>query len=414
MTGTPSGATRSDAVSARRRAEARPVEVVEFRDTDPEPVLVVLRRLAAAHEGWANLQPGIHPDDEPPAPSGIGALFAATSPSFRVPVATWVVGRMGRHGPAPDSIGLQHGTGPRVVARLAAAGVVLPTGWRWRQDHPRRGLVVEIPPGTDVDEVVSWLIRAADVLTLIPLTGDWRAEIHGGPDPAAGTTASAPPDDIGEPGDRPDRLATRWRALVDRWSGSSGADEALFEHLMDLYGAPRRAYHDAAHVEFVLDGLDRIEAEPADRTDGSGAVELAAWFHDAVLEPLAGDNEQRSAELAEARLPALGVPPEVVTEVVRLVLLTASHVVADDDRNGAALVDADLAVLASTPGEYERYRLAVRREYGAVSDVEFRPGRAVVLRALLSRPLYRTRTMAPLEARARANAEGELAALGTA
>ncbi|HXW36147.1 MAG TPA: hypothetical protein VEJ87_16345 [Acidimicrobiales bacterium] len=157
---------------------ASQVEVVEFTADDATPVVERMRDLANAHRGWVNLQPGIHPDDEPPPPSGLAALFAANAPFFAVPVCTWTPGRMTRRGPAHDSLGIQHGTGPKVVARLASAGLPLKEGWRWTQDHPRRGLVLSLPAGTDPGEVVLWLIEATDILSAIDLTGDWRAEVH--------------------------------------------------------------------------------------------------------------------------------------------------------------------------------------------------------------------------------------------
>jgi predicted metal-dependent HD superfamily phosphohydrolase len=117
------------------------------------------------------------------------------------------------------------------------------------------------------------------------------------------------------------------------------------------------------------------------------AVRLAAWFHDAVYDPRAADNEERSALLAETALAGLGVNPD---EVARLVRLTATHEVAPDDRNGALLADADLATIAAPPHEYDRYVAAIRREYAHVPDERFRVGRINVLRRLADLPaLYR-------------------------
>ena len=47
----------------------------------------------------------------------------------------------------------------------------------------------------------------------------------------------------------------------------------------------------------------------------SSAAQLAAWYHDAVYDPKAKDNEARSAELAERELGALGLPAQVVKHV---------------------------------------------------------------------------------------------------
>ena len=141
------------------------------------------------------------------------------------------------------------------------------------------------------------------------------------------------------------------------------------------------------------------------------AVVLAAWFHDGVYdgEP---DAEKRSAAWAAEALPTL-VEPDIVDEVVRLVLLTEHHIPADDDPNGGALSDADLAILAAPPERYAEYVASVREEYAHVPDDLFAAGRADDPPALLAKPhLFHTPyAQASWEAAARANVERELAAL---
>jgi predicted metal-dependent HD superfamily phosphohydrolase len=137
-------------------------------------------------------------------------------------------------------------------------------------------------------------------------------------------------------------------------------------------------------------------------------VELAAWFHDAVYDGHEGA-EERSASWA---LDALAGRP-VAEEVARLVRLTERHTPADDDANGCALSDADLAILAAARERYAEYTADVRREYAHVPDDLFRAGRAAVLRELLAKAtLFHTaHAREHWEARARANVEAELAQL---
>jgi predicted metal-dependent HD superfamily phosphohydrolase len=116
------------------------------------------------------------------------------------------------------------------------------------------------------------------------------------------------------------------------------------------------------------------------------AVELAAWFHDAIYEVGRDDNEDRSAELA---LELLASSP-IRDEVARLVLVTKTHKVADNDVNGAVLCDADLSVLGSDALRYRTYAAAVREEYADVPDEVFKPARAQVLSSLLDGPLFHT------------------------
>lgn len=130
-----------------------------------------------------------------------------------------------------------------------------------------------------------------------------------------------------------------------------------FSDLAARYSHPDRHYHTLEHIANMLDALEGIC--PAAGT----VLSLAAWFHDAVYDSRARDNEERSAELARSVLPGLGVSAAVVAEVVRLILLTKCHQVAATDGPGCALIDADLAILGATSDEYDRYAAAIRREY---------------------------------------------------
>ena len=180
--------------------------------------------------------------------------------------------------------------------------------------------------------------------------------------------------------------------------------------LVAAYAEESRGYHDLRHLREVCARLEELAAGGAayDRD----AVLLAAWFHDAVYDG-ERDAEERSAVRAQGALTEVGVPADVVAEVVRLVRLTETHRPEPGDDNGAALSDADLAILASDPVRYAEYAADVRREYAHVDDADFRRGRDAVLRDLLAKPrLFHTAyAFEHWEAPARANVERELAVL---
>lgn len=160
------------------------------------------------------------------------------------------------------------------------------------------------------------------------------------------------------------------------------------EDLRDLLYAAYRGrdgYHDDRHLAEVLARIDELGA------GGDVEVVLAAWFHDAVYDA-DGDLEERSARLAERELRPLAASAGVdVAEVARLVRLTAGHDPAPDDRRGAVLCDADLAILAAPADRYAAYTADVRREYAHVPDHDFAAGRLALLREFLARPrLFRT------------------------
>jgi predicted metal-dependent HD superfamily phosphohydrolase len=179
--------------------------------------------------------------------------------------------------------------------------------------------------------------------------------------------------------------------------------------LLSKYAHAGRHYHDLSHLDDVLRNVDEL----ADFARAPDVVRLGAWFHDAVYDPRADDNEERSAHLAQSMLEAMRVDDPVVAEVVRLVRLTAGHEPARDDPDGAVLCDADLAILAADETRYAAYVAGVRAEYAHVPDDEFARGRAAVLQHLLGQPsLFHTPTArAAWETTARANVRAELAIL---
>lgn len=135
-------------------------------------------RLSEREAGWINLHPVLDEDEQARLPdrSGMAAWFSGRGPA--VATATWMPATGGRR-PAPAQIGLEHGTGPRALDRLAEAGVPLPTGWVRRQDHAKHGVVAELPGDVSPSVVITWLIVAGTVLrTLVEPGEEWLALVH--------------------------------------------------------------------------------------------------------------------------------------------------------------------------------------------------------------------------------------------
>ncbi len=155
----------------------------------------------------------------------------------------------------------------------------------------------------------------------------------------------------------------------------------LAADLARRYCEPQRHYHTLAHIEAMLAHFDshRALAQQADW------VRAAIWFHDAIYDPTRGDNEARSAALAASSLRALGWSDVACKRVAALIELTARHEAPAADGDAALLIDLDLSILAAAPATYERYVAQVRREYGHVSDADFRAGRHDFVAAQLAR-----------------------------
>jgi predicted metal-dependent HD superfamily phosphohydrolase len=184
--------------------------------------------------------------------------------------------------------------------------------------------------------------------------------------------------------DRLDSLRQGWVDLLERYRVSPADVGPPFELLVAAYSAPDRHYHNLEHLDEMFQAAARLTTW----TEDPGPVQLAIWFHDAVYDPRANDNEARSAELAVRLLLPIGVPGSALERVARLIATTAH--LADPrpptDRDTMTILDADLAILGSAPDRYREYAAAIRREYGWVPDDEYRVGRARVLEHFLARP----------------------------
>jgi hypothetical protein len=152
-------------------------ELFEFDPSAPAGVVGCMRDLARSRDGWVNLQPLVDEEDIPQMSVGILGWISSRGPA--VPKATWVPGETKRNGSiAPDSIGLQHRGGPRARATLAEAGSPIPPEWKLLSDHPKRGLVIELPAGVMPETIVQWLVAAARILSPIDLPDTWVAAVH--------------------------------------------------------------------------------------------------------------------------------------------------------------------------------------------------------------------------------------------
>ncbi len=171
----------------------------------------------------------------------------------------------------------------------------------------------------------------------------------------------------------------RWSALCRQLGAESGI-EAAYRELVGGYQAPERVYHNLAHVASCLreaDALHRLAVHPE-------ALEFALWYHDAVYDPRAKDNEARSAALALAALVDMRIGGDIRSRVESLILATRHDRPATTD-DEAIIIDVDLAILGQAAEVFDRYEAGVRAEYSWLSDSEFWPKRAEFLAALLAR-----------------------------
>jgi predicted metal-dependent HD superfamily phosphohydrolase len=196
--------------------------------------------------------------------------------------------------------------------------------------------------------------------------------------------------------------------LITRWNDTLPHQEQMGASLLARYAEPHRHYHTAEHLARMLRTIDELAAD-----HDLFLVRLAGWFHDAVyaIPPGQLPNEEASARLALRELSRAGLEQEDLTQVARLVRLTATHQPGSRDPEGELLCDADLAILAAPPEEYANYVAAIRAEYARVPEPEFVAGRRAVVTRLAEGEIFRTRKGRALTDAARANLLAECEAL---
>lgn len=175
-------------------------------------------------------------------------------------------------------------------------------------------------------------------------------------------------------------MKTRWLRF---WKSAEapGDPEPEWRSLSARYAEPQRAYHTLRHVGHCLDELESARFLAADPV----AVEMALWYHDAVYDPRAKDNEEKSAELAIAVARTMALSPEFAARVAGLIRVS-THQAPSGGGDAALFADIDLAILGRPEAEFDEYEGQVRREYAWVPEPAFRAGRSAILRSFLDRP----------------------------
>ena len=184
-----------------------------------------------------------------------------------------------------------------------------------------------------------------------------------------------------------------------------------YQFITAAYTEGHRHYHNQQHLAECL-----REWTPARHLSAWPAlVELALWFHDAVYDPTASDNEERSADLARDRCAAAGLAVSVAAKVSRLVMAKKSHA-PQGDPDASLVVDVDLSILGREPKRFAEYEAGIRQEYDWVPEKVFSVKRAEILQGFLTRdfiyanPWFRQR----YESQARANLADSLCRLAEA
>jgi predicted metal-dependent HD superfamily phosphohydrolase len=190
-----------------------------------------------------------------------------------------------------------------------------------------------------------------------------------------------------------------WSAITAKSAGDVSGD-ALFTAIMARYAEPHRHYHTQQHLQ---ECMQHYEAA-AHLTQRSHEVAVALWFHDAIYDTHAHNNEAASAQWATEALTAAGADTAVCVRVHELIMAT-QHRAVPTTPDACLLVDIDLSILGAPPIRFDQYETQIRSEYNFIEQAIFNEKRAAILRGFLARDkIYSTPLFnKTLEAQAREN-----------
>lgn len=217
--------------------------------------------------------------------------------------------------------------------------------------------------------------------------------------------------------------ARRWLELWIRLGAARQADGVLadaYAGLMERFAEKHRHYHTARHIGECLAHFDNVREHDISLCEHPNEVELALWFHDAIYNPRAKDNEAQSANWAVRVMQDAHVPSEVDMNAsaeararVHGLIMATCHDAMPDTPDAQVLVDIDLAILGADGARFDEYEREVRAEYAFVPEFLFRRTRKNILQGFLDRStIYSTGYFREkLEKKARDNLARSLASL---
>lgn len=177
-------------------------------------------------------------------------------------------------------------------------------------------------------------------------------------------------------------LEIRFISLCQAFGLSNALAKKYWKQLYDLYSDPNRHYHNLVHLFNLLNLLDKYKL----KIQRPALFELAVWYHDAIYNAKAKDNELQSAKLAQSLFEDY-LDDLALNYVNDLIMSTEGHSPRVETEDTYLFLDFDLSILAADKATYDQYSAAIWQEYKiAYIKVLYKMGRKKVLKNFLARP----------------------------
>ena len=181
---------------------------------------------------------------------------------------------------------------------------------------------------------------------------------------------------------------TDYAAFLSLWRRNLNADVVdnsrdIHQKLVKAYNEPGRFYHKLEHIECCLGLFEDVK----DIADNADALALSIWFHDAIYEPGAADNEQRSADwfMDESK----NIFDDGLRDIVYALVMATLHCNAEiKDHDTRLMIDIDLSSFGMPWPIFLRDSENVRKELPHLTDAEFYPKQCAFSQRLLEKSRF--------------------------
>ncbi|MBD0400476.1 hypothetical protein [Flammeovirga sp. EKP202] len=180
-------------------------------------------------------------------------------------------------------------------------------------------------------------------------------------------------------------LKEKYTSLLSHYTDDLRLIEQYWNEITNHYSSKERKYHNLNHLEHMIVELDDVESKVEDLNP----FLFALFYHDLVYNPLKGNNESKSAEIAVKKLSNIGVNSDTISKCKNHILATKQHLLSEvADTN--LFIDIDISILGQKWEVYATYFQNVRSEYAIYPDFIYNNGRKKVLKHFLEGDIFLT------------------------
>lgn len=179
-----------------------------------------------------------------------------------------------------------------------------------------------------------------------------------------------------------DYVKEKWTQLTS-FSKKEEVKEQLWKEIVNCYSGRHRHYHNLNHIAYLYTWLD----EYIDKIINPAVIGFAILYHDVVHDADSLDNEDQSAEFAEAHLRQLNVNQGLINNTKTFIKATKDHRIPGGislHNDLSFFLDFDMAILGVNEEMYKLYSEKIRQEYSIYPDPLYKAGRKLALQKVLA------------------------------